>query len=98
MCNVRAEKKISMAIWVPKKSKILHLFVCVFVCVCVCVCVCVYVTYEKNKIPYFMQKVYIFIFYTEQCCVKYFFFYKKNTEVCGVCGCVSCGCECGGEY
>ena len=40
----------------------------------VCVFVCVSVTYEKNKIPYFMQKVYIFIFYTQQCAVKYIFF------------------------
>ena len=50
------------------------------VCLFVCLFVCVYVTYEKNKIPYFMQKVYIFIFYTEQCS-KIIFFYKKNTEV-----------------
>ena len=69
VCNVRAEKKISKYDDMGAKKVKNPPLVCVFVCVCVCV----YVTYEKNKIPYFMQKVYIFIFYTEQCAVKIFF-------------------------
>ena len=60
-----------------------------------CLCVCVSVTYEKNKIPYFMQKVYIFIFYTQQCAVKYIFFIlqkKYRGVVGGVCMTVCVWC------
>ena len=77
VCNVRAEKKISMAIWVPKKSKILHLCVCVCVCLFVCVFVCVC---NMKKIKYhILCKKYILLFFIQSSAVKNNFFMVRVT-------------------